>query len=139
LEALEQARREGGGSVFSAGRERRRGRRRRVGSALNGWVDAGAVRWAGTLVNLSPCGAALRLPEELAVGTQLRLGLRETGARARVAEIPARVVRVSRASAGGGGTAWDTSLDFAAVAEKRHDVVELLAVVPDSRGRSAES
>jgi GGDEF domain-containing protein len=139
LKALEQARREGGGSVCGVGKERRRGRRRRVGGVLNGWVDAGAVRWTGTLVDLSPCGAALRLPEELAVGMQLLLGLRETGARARAAAIPARVVRVSRVAAGGGGAAWDTSLDFATVAEKRHDVVELLAVVPDGRGRGARA
>lgn len=137
LAALERARREGGGMVCGAGEERRRGRRR-MAPALDGWVLAGVVRWPATLVDLSPCGAALSLPEELALGTHLLLGLRETGARARVAEIPARVVRVTRGAPGGRGASWNTGLDFAAAAE-RHGVMDLLAAIPGRPGRGADA
>ncbi len=139
LAALEQARREGGGTVCGMGQERRRGRRRQVGHTLDGWVDAGIVRWPATLVDLSPCGASLRLPEELALGTRLLLGLRETGARARAAEIPARVVRVTRGAVGGKGASWDTGLDFVAAAGERLQVVDLLAVMSGRRHRGADA
>jgi Tfp pilus assembly protein PilZ len=129
--SLSLARRLGGGAVSQGSEDRRRSLRRRVGTDIvTAWLTTGGRSRRADLCELSLSGAFVRSSQEMRAGARVVLTVRETTARARVASVPSRVVRVLPARGGERPACWGAALAFEGRGTSLRPMLELIAALP---------